>query len=106
MRTIWTVLSFSLGIALIVCAAFSNRCIYRARPLIQPRSVYIETCATCHSPDGPASNLQPQTLTRDEWRDFFDNGVHTGERLTDFVDDGDLKIIETYCIENARPSSE
>ena len=104
MRYFWVSLYFGIGTALILCSAFSYRC-----PIIQlsgsnAQLVYETSCKTCHGPDGPASILEPGTLSKEEWEEFFRTGLHLGENLEEIVSSKEIEIIMKYCLASAAPS--
>lgn len=104
MRYLWVSVYFGIGTALILCSAFSHPC-----PIIQltgsnAQSVYETSCKTCHGPAGPASILEPGTLSKEEWEEFFRRGLHLGENLEEIVSSQEIEVIMRYCLANAAPS--
>jgi hypothetical protein len=99
MRYLSVFIFFATGITLILCAAFQDSCMLDiSPPNAGGEELYTRHCLSCHGPEGHASILYKDTLSRSQWESFFTAGNHLGQDLNDMVDTDTLQKIRSFCL--------
>jgi len=63
-------------------------------------------CKTCHSADGEGGELTPISKTQAQWEEFFAEGMHGEQNLTDVVDEDKIIHIQTFLDSHAADSDQ
>jgi cytochrome c5 len=65
-----------------------------------------KSCKTCHGKGGAGGELTPLTKTQDQWKRYFDKGMHKkgAEKLTDIVPADQIENIRTFLFNHAADS--
>jgi|CXWL01.1.fsa_nt_gi cytochrome c553 len=79
------------------------------------KTLYKDTCKSCHLADSPHGEYTPMSLIQDQWRDFFEHKLvpahenvtdpsHDGKKVLDLLTPDELQILKDWTINHAADS--